>query len=1095
MRSICLLSRPLDSIHACYRHNGKRSSLPRLVFSLLAIAGATPPAPLRAAILQTAPDTLSSALEDDDQFAPLAPEAPQKVTRFSINRQPMHDAVVNFARQASLQIAWRAEDFRGLEAGPVHGEMTPEEALSELLGPLNAAYIFTSEKVVAITAPPQQTATAVDTDGLQQSAAATTSPRAFEPYSLPDRDEITVTGTRLNTLAEDSRFAPQHALSTRDIRRSGYNDFLNAIADLPTVNAPTTPENTQTSLPSSGQSFIELRGLSANRTLILLDGRRTVSSSYTSNRVDLNTIPLDLVKRVEFVKGGASAVYGADAIAGAVNIIFDNDFEGMRLKTRGGLSQQGGGEEIGASLLYGKNMNDGRSRITLYAGFDHEGAIRATDRDFATISAEFDPRDNELDTPDFSNTIPGGRFLRPGPDFFFDETGLRDDYSSDENGFAFRPLTTLSIPQERYYASALLNQSLASNVELFSSTHWNLVSTETTRAPETLSDLDTDFLIPLDNPFVPDEIRQDALSRGDEGIRFRRRLSELGNRMTLVDRSTFRHWTGVRGASDDNAFNWEITAGYSRHHQDQSRRGIIIIPKFIDALTVEADPDNTASFRCLSADARAQGCTPINIFGLDTITPEAADFIRHPDNINATIEQYTLSAVASGKLATLPAGNLDVAIGAEARHDRLRVRTDAINASNDTSATQIVPFGGKHAVFDIFSEVRLPLFNEHTLARSLSLHGASRLTVINEGTEKLGVSYNFNASWKPVSSVKFNVGYSQSIREPDLSERFSPPRGDSDSFSDPCDNVTTTTDTIAGFTCRADTRVGAVIAAEGQFEQIGSTISGPNAGNRDLTFETAKTLSARFSAAPDLPLQPKLIVEYFNIKVDDAIEAFSSTQIARECYRRSDAGRDRFCDLITRNNAGQVIEIINPQLNLIRLESAGVESELSLKAPFQLSGVNGDFHLTARHSRMLKLEESFDSPLNNGFLDDDLNEPGAAKNTAQFLGHINWGSFSGRWRSQYISPTIDSDSRIELFAEEGITDPLFFNIPASWRHDLYLEWRPIREDIAVFTGINNLLNDTGPFFPSGTIQGGSDNHISEFDVVGRFFFAGVEKTF
>lgn len=1017
----------------------------------------------------------------------------QELIQFDIDRQPLHGAIVEFARQAKLQIAWRAEDFRGIEAGPVQGAMPPEQALAELLAPLEATYIFTSDTVVAIRPPAKQQAAVAEVR--QAALSEASSAPVFTPYRLPDRDEITVTGTRLSALAEDSRFASQHALSSKDVTRSGYNDFLNAIADLPTVNAPTTPENTQTSLPSSGQSFIEIRGLGANRTLILLDGRRTVSSSYSSNRVDLNTIPLDLVKRVEFVKGGASAVYGADAIAGAANIIFDDDFEGFRLKTRGGVSQQGGGEEIGASLLYGKSINDGRGHVTLYVGYDHEAAIRATDRDFATISAEFEPEENILDTPDFSGFLPGGRFPRPGPDFFFDEAGLRDDYSTDEHGFAFRPFSTLSIPQERYYSSALVSYALAPRIEVFSNTHFSFIETQSSRAPETFSDADTDFLIPLDNPFVPDVIRQDAISRGEEGLVFRRRLSELGNRVIEAKRSTFRHWTGLRGSSTDSDFSWELTAGYNRHHQAQSRFGLATISNFVDALVAEDDPNVPGGFRCVSEEARARGCIPINIFGVGSITPEAADFIRHPDNIDAVIEQYSLSGVVSSRFPSPLAGPIDFVVGTELRQDSLRVKTDAINAADDSSGTQIVPFRGKQAAFDLFSEIRLPLISDQPFVQSLSARAASRLTVINEGDENVGVSYNFNLAWAPTQYVKFDAGFSQSIREPDLTERFSPPRGDRDGFSDPCDGVLASDQTITAQNCLLEPGVSAAIVADGVFDQIGSSISGPNAGNRDLTFETARTFSARFSAAPDLPWRPKLIVEYYNIDVDNAIEAFTSNETAEQCYLRSDNGRDRFCNLITRDATGQVTEIINQQLNLISIESAGVESEFSFGAPLTLFGLQGEIDVTARHSRMLKLEELFASPLNGGVIDDDLNEPGAAKNTAQFLSHIDLGQFSARWRSQYLGPTIDTDSRIELFAREGITDPLFFEIPANWRHDLYMEWRPPYENMRLFAGVNNLLNDTGPFFPDGTAQGGTDNHISEFDLVGRFFFAGVEKTF
>ncbi len=1013
------------------------------------------------------------------------------VRHFDIRRVALHSALIKFARQADMQIAWHADDFRGLEAGRVIGEMSPAEALAELLGPSGATFSMTSQRVVTIQAPDAPAAIEQ-----KQEAQVETLREAntYQPYRLPDRDEITVTGTRLKALEEDRRFASRHALTTNDVSQSGYNDFLNAIADLPTVNAPTTPENTQTSIPSSGQSFIEMRGLDANRTLVLFDGRRSVSNSYTSNRVDLNTVPLDLVKRVEFVKGGASAVYGVDAIAGAVNIIFNDDFEGVRLRTRGGLAQQGGGEEFGASLLYGGDVADGGGRIVLYAGVDRENPIRATDRDFATISAEFDTDENLLETPDFSGSVPGGRFPRPGPDFFFDETGLRDDYSLDQNGFAFRPFSTLSIPQTRYYASALFEHAVTPAIELFSTTHWTTMATKSTRAPETISDRDTGLLIPLNNPFLPDAIRNDAQARAAEGVQYRRRLSELGNRGREADRSTVRHWTGLHGTLPYRNFRWEAVAGYNRYRQDQMRLGLIVVPNFVNALNVEPDPQNTGSFRCVDANARADGCVPINIFGVGSIGKEAADYIRHNDHINALIEQYTVSFSASGTMAQIPSGSVDVAVGADWRRNSLRLDTDPVNAAGATSANPIVPFEGQQSAYDIFGEARIPLLTDQPFAQSLSVQGASRLTFFSEGPNNLGVSYNIKAAWTPASAINFVVGYAQSIREADLTERFSPPRGDSDDFEDPCNGVMIATD-IVSTNCLMDAGINAAVIANGSFLQEATSISGPNAGNRDLTFEKSRALSARFALAPDIQAAPTIIVEYFNVVIDDAIEAFSSDQIARQCYLRTDSGRQEFCNLITRNNAGQVTEILNQQLNLITVESAGIETELSWALPIDVFDLSGDISFSARHTRLFKLEERFDSPLNGGVIDNDRGEPGSAKDTALFIGEAALGDFSARWRSQYFSATIDSDSRTELFRELGVEEPLFFKIPASWRHDIYLEWRQSDHEFKLFAGVNNFLNDTGPFFPSGTIQGGSDNHITEFDVVGRYFFAGVEKSF
>ena len=997
-------------------------------------------------------------------------------------------------------------------------------------------------------------------------------------------EPIVVTGSRIQRDASEAP-VPIVTFSSVDLEASGEVELADALSELPAISSELNGGTVTGNVQNSGLDVINLRNLGDNRTLVLIDGRRTVSNSGNGNRVSLNTIPTDFIERVEVITGGASSIYGSDAVAGVVNIITETNQTGLRLAARGGVTEEGDGEELTLNASWGTKFGGNRGYFIISGTYDERWGVRANEREFATRQVDFDYNSslgiNEFDTlynrdsdgaptsgdqpattfppnipRDLSSFQPGGTFWgrSSGRDRFYNESGLvplgPDVQTGDpisvgtsdsgntgyflpnRDGYNQREGRDLLIPRERYLLAAKLDFDVSDATTLFAQMQYSRIDTLETREPRGIG-FDSTFPI-VDpatglssevefgripcrlatgtsagpcNPFVPDEIRQDVSTSG-AGVAWDRRFVELGDRITENERETIRSWAGARGDAWEG-WNWEASVGYGRYEQTQLRRNEINGVNLQFGLDAEIDPDGQP--RCVDADARANGCVPVNLFGVGSITDAAADYIRVDLRQDLTVEQVTAQAFMTGDLFELPAGPVQTAFGVDFREDRQELRGDTLSQLGGTTGNPVPNFGGSISAFEGFAELNIPLVSGQPGFELLSVDLSGRVADYDINRVGTVFSYRAGLQYAPVPDIRLRFQYARAQRAPDLTELFSPPRGDFDNVVDICDGVTPTSTGQIAANCLAEPGIQAAFAEQAmagdpQVFDPGTSTYSPNAGNLTLKEETADTITLGVVAQPTFAPGLLLSVDYYNIKIDDAITPYTNEDLLRLCYDTTLARADNpFCADISRNpNTGEISELVQREFNLAGFDTEGID--VSAQYGFDLDGVvglPGSLSLRYDATHLLKQDFSFEG-LNGIEVSDQRGELTSRTFKYRARGSMTYehGGFRLRYTANYLGKIRDSNQRLDDYFELLETNPdaefpLFINIGDVWEHDIYasydFEMGPA--ELRIYGGVNNLFDDVSPFLPTGTTSGRLTNINTAYDLSGRRFYLGVRMDF
>lgn len=941
---------------------------------------------------------------------------------------------------------------------------------------------------------------------------------AAEREAAADGDSIIVTGTRIK---QDgfAEAAPTIVIDQAEMETSGFTDLGQILADQPGIElTDTTVGSPNGTIQNTGTVSIDLRDMGSARTLTLINGRRAVSNAANRNVVSLNTIPIDFVERVEVITGAASAIYGSDAIAGVVNIITESNLQGVRLRGRLGsaLTSGGGAEELTISGTFGTKFSEGRGYFTVSASLDKDFGLFARDRrDRATRSWSFSPTTNTISEPGFSTDIQGGRF-RGGP-FWYDESGLRTDFVTAQHGYNDRELDVLRIPRTTKAIAGKLKYEVAKAFVPYAEVQFSRLETEWSRAPLGWRDDSTVFLrddtgLPLpglptftvgrihrDSAYVPSEIRfgVPALGLGaapSSGVSWRRRFDEVGNREFENRRDTLRIWAGATG---DIGGGWSYEVGYSfgEFTQHQERRNNLNLTNMKFAL----DAVNVGGvIQCRDAAARAAGCVPLNLFGVGSITPEAADYIRHNSIFNARLQQNDILAYATGPLFRLPAGNVSLAVGVEYRDEFIAAGSDDATLANVTTTSQIPTFTGSFNVKEAFAELSVPVLRDAPFFKSLSFDVAARLADYSQKNVDTVLSYQAGLNWQPVEDLRLRARYGVAQRAPNLTELYSPPRDDTDTIVDICSGVTATTAGTVALNCRSVPGIAAAIAAAGVFTQSTTNIQSPNTGNLGLKEETSRSLTLGAVLTPSALPGFNISFDYYRIRVKDVIAPFDNDVLLRECYTdASTFASNPFCTSVLRDGgSGQIQQIIQVPQNLDKMTVSGFDLAARYRIDLAGLGVAGRLNLRVNWTHVLERETEFQG----------LNGPQTTSNVGtianpkdQVRARIEYSNrlWEAGWRVRYIGPVVSSHDRVADAIAAGFQNPLYLNYSAYWRHDVSATLKPrfggMRWDLTA--GINNLFNKTGPDVPEGATPNDANGFISRYGVVGRTGYASIRVRF
>lgn len=673
-----------------------------------------------------------------------------------------------------------------------------------------------------------------------------------------EEETIVVTGTRIRQANLASPVAV-HTLSSDAIELSGNNNAQDMLRELPVSGIPGfTSQNSGFSVAQAGINSVDLRNLGESRNLVLLNGRRFIGGVPSSNIVDFNMIPAELIERVEVITGGASAVYGSDAVAGVINVITKSDFDGLVISMRGGVSDRGDHENYGASITMGSDFADGRGNAVLNASWGIENGVMARDRGDQGMAIDcFATGANVADQscPAFSSFSANTRLRLPqSPTSVVSRTlvgGVVVPFSTPVHGFNRQAYRVLSVPTERFSFQTLMDYEISPSMEVFVEAIYGRTSTDADIEPFAMatddifpsevfcdgpgSDSDGDGNItecfygaPLSNPLIPAPVVAAALALpgnagrtiNDVTVGFARRLVEVGARGASADRQTFRFLTGLRGDLNEDV-RYEVALNYARTTDDQYGAGQVNtsnVREALDAIDLDGNPLTTDDIVCRNETARALGCVPLDIFnGAGSITPEMLAWIDAPRLEQSVNEQTYVTAFLEGAfdVGFLP-DSVGWVLGAEHRAESSANVTDALSRTGQNAANITPPTFGNFQVSEIFGELSIPLLRDLPMARDVSLNLAARQSSYARADSELDtMAYSASLEWEPVEGLRFRTQYARAVRAPNVGDLFGPPGETFAPLDDPCAGVTLHLGTPAFFTVRADPANPANVPASG----------------------------------------------------------------------------------------------------------------------------------------------------------------------------------------------------------------------------------------------------------------------------------------
>lgn len=926
--------------------------------------------------------------------------------------------------------------------------------------------------------------------------------------------DIIVTGSRL-IRTDLTAPSPITVVSDADIKMSGnvtIESTLNQFPQLAGGNSSSVNNG-----GGSGVLSANLRGLGPTRTLVLVNGRRFIPAN-SDGLVDLATIPDALIQRVEIITGGASAVYGSDAVAGAVNFILKKNFDGLEASYQYGQTTRSDGASHKADITFGTNFADNRGNVVFSASYTKRDEVLQADRGFAQVP--LDTVGGKL-VPGGSGNVPGTRVglsatqlanlqginLTPSGScsaltgIVFGENGVPQPYCTPESAYNYAPFNYLLRPLERIQVSALAHYEVADNIEAFAEVYYANTRNESTLAPDSFVPItpggpSSTLLVPnyANSPVLSPATRQffvdnawlfDPNGTGTASVvGGGRRASELGTRDSSYERNAINLTGGLRGQVDllGSQWHWEAFYQYQRNRTDNRTEGMISQARLAQGL--DAITNGAGEVVCRN---QSLGCVPVNVFGIGSITPAAGKFLTPPRVSDDRFVRQVAGASLSGVLFELPAGPVSVALGTEYRKDSYLFHPSPLDLAGEYGPVSQSPISGSFNLKEIFGELRVPILADMPFAQTLAVEGAARYSdYSNIGsvfTWKLGGEY------APVKWVRFRSAYNVAIRAPSLNELYAPSTQGFTSGTDPCAVGQNPTAAQKQF-CVSQ---GVPAADIDTFTQSALGFSAVGGGNPNLSEEKSKTLTIGAVVSPPFLDRLNLTVDYFKVKVSGGIAAINANQTISDCYRNMDANSPT-CRAISRLPNGQVNEVKTFTNNLAAIKAEGLDAQIDYRIPLggflQLGDEPASLMLQAVGSWLF--EESRQVLVSQPPIDCAGHFGNGCIGTGAFGVPAFKLSLSGTYTGGPLTFRAESRMIDGFKLYPGFTAAVQKTSP-QWYVDLSATVK-VMEHFELFGGLDNLFDKTPPILGTA-LAGDANTDPSLWDVVGRRFFVGGRVTF
>ena len=962
------------------------------------------------------------------------------------------------------------------------------------------------------------------------------------PQEGAQLDEIVVTGSRIpqTNLVTTS---PVTQVTGEDIDVAGVTRVEDLVAQLPQAFAA---QNSTVANGASGTATVSLRNLGSSRTLVLIDGRRMGYGSPNDDAADLNQIPEQLVERVEVLTGGASAVYGSDAIAGVVNFIMKKDFEGIQIDAQYAFYQHSNdydgvgnlraeiarrattnaaqfqlpddnvvdGESKSINMIMGVASEDGRGNLMAYAGYRNNEAILQRDRDYSACSigapnAASGPTTFSCggsgtsfpgqftDFASFAYTIGAGRTFVP--------------YNGDVNAYNFGPINYYQRPDERYTLGAFGRYEVNDKVEVFAQLMFSDYQSIAQIAPSgnffSTADINCDSpLLSAQQAGLIGCSAADILAGTRETLYIGRRNVEGGGRQDSLNYESYRGVVGVRGEFMPG-WNYDVAAQFSRVRLSRTYLNDFSVTRLGRALDV-VDVGGTPTCRSV-VDGTDPTCVPYDIFTQGGVTQAALDYLQIPlIQTGETTQQVVTAAITGDTGWSMPTSSrtVQVAFGAEYRRDYLGSVTDNAFATGDGAGQggPTIGFVGDTDVSEVFGEIQIPLADDQPWAYSASIDAAYRRSEYeNVGTD----TYKIGADYAPVEDIRFRASYARAVRAPNVIELFTAQGFNLfDMDFDPCDDLND--DGVLNNSVPAaciGTNPWQVTAAQSDAGGLNSPAGQYNflqGGNPNLLPEEADTITYGFVWEPTFLPRFNISVDYFDIEVDQAIQTLGAQNTLNLCYNQGDAAA---CSRIDRNANGSLwvgdgnVQDLN--INIGGFATSGVDINANYGVDMEDWGMPayGSLQFAFVGTWLNSLETDTGAGTANSVYDCAgfyANQCGVPNPEWRHRARMTWVTpwdmdLSATWRhfGEVEIAVLGADGSLN---NGGARIDRFFD--AENYLDLAATWQ-VMDTVTVRAGVNNVLdNDPQLSYSVGT-TGNGNTYPQLYDALGRYFFFGVTANF
>ena len=921
--------------------------------------------------------------------------------------------------------------------------------------------------------------------------------------SAQQEQRVEITGSRIKTI-DGTSSSPVTSITAAQINETQPAAIEEVIRGLPAAVPAIGPG---TNNGTGGGATIDLRGLGSNRTLVLINGRRMVPFDLNAV-VDTNSVPLALLERVDLVTGGASAVYGADAVSGVVNFVLKRNFQGVEAATSYGVSEEGDAKRRRVDLTIGSSLADGRGNVALSIGRTKTDQLLQGDRSFGLVS-------RSSTSGAASGSFTGVPAYLDSAQISYQLTNAGDPSTGLEL-YNFNPLNYYVTPLDRLQATALANYVINDHVEVYAEMSYTRSDVVSNLAPS--GTFFNTYSVPIGNPFLSPALRADICAAyniapancvaGDPtefSVDIGRRFVELGPRINEFRNKTTQVTAGARGSL---FANWGYDAYISRGEASQNQ----ILRNWGSSSKVQQALRALDATTCIDP---SNGCVPLNLFGAaGTITPAMLSFINLNSITTVDIKQDVVAASFSGDLgaAKSPFSRLPISmvVGAENRKMTAGNFSDAaaqINGEILGTGAPAPDIVGSFKLNEVYTEAIIPLVTDAPFARALNLEVGYRQSEFKTtGTTRYG-SWKFGGDWSPVKGFRVRAMAQRATRAPNVGELFNPVVTGLDNLAvDPCQgaNINAAQANTPGTLSNLCLQTGVPLARFGTLpEPSAGQVNVLTGGNPALKPEEADTVTVGFVWEPEFVQGLTLALDYYKIDIDKAISSPSVADVMDDCYspaRNPTFTPNAACANVLRGPGGTFNGSSAPGIRLTQTNqgkqaTSGFDFKIDYRLNLSSVGAAGwgtvDIGLNLN-----SVEKYWFKAAPNSVQRDCLGyysvACGAPNYKQKFSQRTAWnmGDFSVGYNWRYVSA-------VDVEPGSGTWFAPYRSIKAYNYVDLAASWRATK-NVRLNLSVTNLFDKAPPEVGNtiGTTTTNSGNTFPQnYDVVGRYFTIGATVTF